>query len=64
MPGWIGPGELIPLGFRSAGDLGAKRLPEIDSSLGSGMREFGRSPSRRSKRRGTKWVQLVSVTGG
>jgi len=40
MTGWTSPTHLILLLFIALLLFGAKRLPEIGRSLGSGMREF------------------------
>ena len=43
MPGSIGPLEIVLLLVVALLLFGAKRLPEIGRSLGSGMREFKNS---------------------
>ncbi|HEY2740715.1 MAG TPA: twin-arginine translocase TatA/TatE family subunit [Gaiellaceae bacterium] len=48
MTGWTSPTHLVALMLIALLLFGAKRLPEIGRSLGSGMREFKDSVSGRS----------------
>ena len=61
--GSIGAPEIIGLLLLALLLFGAKRLPEIGRSLGSGMREFKDSVSGDSKPEPTEMTQLpVSTT--
>jgi sec-independent protein translocase protein TatA len=40
MPGWVSPWEIILLLIFALLLFGAKKLPEMGRSLGTGMREF------------------------
>jgi sec-independent protein translocase protein TatA len=49
MPGWLGPWELVILLVVVVFVFGAKRIPELGRSLGSGMREFKDSVTGKTK---------------
>jgi sec-independent protein translocase protein TatA len=58
----IGTGEIILLLLVALLLFGAKRLPEIGRSLGSGMREFKDSVSGMNKTEPTEATQLPVST--
>ena len=58
----IGTGEIILLLLLALLLFGAKRLPEIGRSLGSGMREFKDSVTGASKPEPTEMTQLPAAT--
>jgi sec-independent protein translocase protein TatA len=62
MPGSIGPLEIVLLLVVALLLFGAKRLPEIGRSLGSGMREFKDSVSGVTKPEPTQAVELPVAT--
>ena len=43
MPNWLGPGEMVFVMLVLLLIFGAKRLPELGSGLGKGIREFKKS---------------------
>jgi sec-independent protein translocase protein TatA len=56
--GSIGPTEIILLLLLALLLFGAKRLPEIGRSLGSGMREFKESVTGNDKPEPTTYTEL------
>ena len=62
MPGSIGPLEIVLLLVLALLLFGAKRLPEIGRSLGSGMREFKDSVSGVTKPEPVQAAELPVAT--